>query len=71
MGGMYIIQLLMKRWNSWRNEFAVWMKVKRLEEEASRDLGGGYQNDIIVDVHGSDLESLRTRVLSGRTNVLR
>lgn len=47
------------------------MKVKRLEEEASRDLGGGYQNDIIVDVHGSDLESLRTRVLSGRTNVLR
>jgi hypothetical protein len=71
MAGMYIIQLLMKSWNSWRNEFALWIKMKRLEEEVSRGLGREYPNDVITDVHGSDLENLGTRVLSGNRNVFR
>jgi hypothetical protein len=70
MGGMYIIQLLMKRWNSWRNEFTVWMKMKRLEEEESHSLRREYQNDDMADVYRSDLESLGTRVLLEKGDVL-
>lgn len=45
--------------------------MKRLEEEVSRGLGREYPNDVITDVHGSDLENLGTRVLSGNRNVFR
>jgi hypothetical protein len=71
-GAMFVVHWIIKRWTSWRKEIALWMKVKRLEEEASCDLEREYSNEIMTDVYRDrtrgDLESLvlGTRALRGR-----
>jgi hypothetical protein len=71
---MFIIHQLMMRWSSWRNDFFLWMKMKRFaEEEAIPGVRNVYHDDIIPDVHqyraGSDIESLAMQVLPRRRDV--
>jgi len=69
---MFVVHWIMKRWTSWRKEIALWMKVKRLEEEADWGLEREYPNEFMTGVYrdraGGDLESLAlgTRALLGR-----
>lgn len=70
-GAMFVIHWIVKRWTSLRKEIALWMKVKRLEEEAGGGLEREYPNNIITNFYydraRGDLESLAlgTRALLG------
>jgi hypothetical protein len=71
MGIMVVIQWVMMRWSGWRDQFLLWLKLKRMEEEESgRGLRSEYENNSVPDFHHyrteTDLESLGTRALSGR-----
>jgi hypothetical protein len=71
-GAMLVVHRIMKKWTLWRKEIALWMKVKRLEEEAGCGLEREYPNDFTTDINydrtRGDLESLAlgTRALQGR-----
>jgi len=75
IGAMFVVHWIMKRWTSWRKEIALWMKVKRLEEEAGYGLEREYPNEFITGAYPDrtrgDLESLEslrcgTRALLGK-----
>jgi hypothetical protein len=76
IGAMFVVHWVMKRWTSWKKEFALWMKIKLLEEETDRGLEGEYQNEFRTDFYrdgtGGDLENpvLGTRALLGRRNAV-
>jgi hypothetical protein len=72
IGAMFVVHWIIKRWTSWRKEIALWVKLKRLEEEAGCCLEREYPNEFMTDVYRDrtrgDLESLPlgTRALLGR-----
>lgn len=72
MGTMPVVHWIMKRWVSWWKEISLWMKVKRLEEDADSGLEMEYRNEFMADIYcdgtRGDLESLvlGTRVLRGK-----
>jgi hypothetical protein len=77
MGTMPVVHWIMKRWISWRKEIALWMKLKRLEEEADsgreREYRNGFMADIYRDGTRGDPESvvLGTRAFRGRVGNFR
>jgi hypothetical protein len=66
IGGMFVLDLLMKKWSFWQNNIALWIKGNQLGE-GGRDLLRKYQNGVIYYLYRrtalDDLESLRTRAL--------
>lgn len=83
-GAMLVIQWLMKRWTFWQKEFTPWTKLKRFEQEEEGEAAAAVEEEEEEANRGSrgdaipinrfmaarDLESLGTRALSGRRNVL-
>jgi hypothetical protein len=72
IGGMFVIQWVMRRWTLWKNQFTLWRNLRAMEEarEASRGLRHEDQPDFVPDSHlyraRSDVESIGTRALLGR-----
>jgi hypothetical protein len=71
ISGMYVLDLLMKKWTSWQKTISIWIKKKRLTE-GGRGLQKECENEDIPYSHLrrpiDDIESLGTRALLGRTD---
>jgi hypothetical protein len=74
IGAMCVIYWFMKKWPSWQNEVAVWRKTRQhLEDEEPRGLEREPRQFIpsmFRSTASGDEESLGTRIMSGRKDVV-